>query len=147
MKKQKTKREKLPSIKKLKKQLWELCRQITLNKYGNKCVLCDKTEKLNVHHWIFNELNSSKYRYDADNLCSLCFFHHLRFIHTRASWHVLKTLKEAIVSKSFITEQQLKEIAEDPDYMSVDCDNRQWLNEQIELRKKELEELKNVKGE
>lgn len=145
MKKQKTKREKLPPTKKLKKQLWELCRQIVLNKYKNKCILCDKTEKINVHHWIFNELNSSKYRYDVNNLTCLCFYHHLRYVHTRSSWNVLKTLKDAILSKGIITEQQLKEIAEDKDYMSVDCDNRIWLNEQIELRKQELQRLNDYK--
>ncbi len=144
MKKQKTKRVKLPSIKKLKKQLWELCRQITLIRYGNKCVLCDKTDKLNIHHWIFNELNSSKYRYNISNLCTLCFFHHLRYIHTRSSWNVLKTLKDAIIEKGLITEEQLNAIVCDNEPMSVDCDNRQWLNEQIELRTKELD---NAKGD
>lgn len=143
----KVKRVKLPSIKKLKKQLWELCRQVVLNRYKNKCILCDKTEKINIHHWIFNELNSSKYRYNTLNLTCLCFYHHLRYIHTRSSWNVLKTLKDAIILKGLITEQQLKEIAEDKDFMSVDCDNRIWLNEQILLRTKELETLKYINGE
>jgi len=159
MKKQKTKRIKLPSIKKLKKQLWELCRNIALIKYDSTCMLCGKKNGenyinkagktcktvLSCHHFIHNDHNSSKYRFVVLNICPVCYTCHIRKIHEQSSYKIIDELIQNVLEKGLITEQQLKEIAEDPDYMSVDCDNRVWLNEQIELRKKELQELQNIK--
>lgn len=159
IKKQKTKREKLPPINKLKKQLWELCRNITLINYDNTCMLCGKKNNenyvnkagkicktvLSCHHFIHNDHNSSKYRFSIFNIVPICYTCHIRKIHEQSSYKIINDLIKNVLVKGIISEQQLKEIAEDKDYMSVDCDNRMWLNEQIELRKQELQRLNDYK--
>jgi len=126
MKKQKTKREKLPSIKKLKKQLWELCRQITLNKYKNRCVLCGRKNGevyknlqgeeckvvLNVHHFFWNDQSNPKYRFDTDNLVALCFSCHFS-VHQKSSFKVINDIKNAIIRDGILTENEIESIVKE----------------------------------
>ena len=53
-----------------KNKLWNAVRQIVLKRDGNCCVFCGSKEKPNVHHII--DRRYKPYRYDPNNLISLC---------------------------------------------------------------------------
>lgn len=78
MPKSKIKRQRKPTLEKhhkIAKRCWNLCRLITLQKYGHKCVVCGESVKpLDVHHLIPRE--HTQLRYDPSNLICLCKSHH-----------------------------------------------------------------------
>lgn len=61
----------------LKKKLWEECKRITRERYGNVCYTCGKTglEGGNWHtaHFIPSSICSVAMRYDLDNLRPGCY--------------------------------------------------------------------------
>lgn len=63
---------KKPQLTKLKKQLWELCKQITRKRYGNTCYTSGKTglegSNWQTGHFIPSSLCSTELRYDLKNL-------------------------------------------------------------------------------
>lgn len=71
------KRRKKGELTKLKDQLWQLCREIQIKKYGRVCYTCGKTvEKskgLHLGHYITSSLCSVPLRYDLRNLRPQCY--------------------------------------------------------------------------
>lgn len=65
------------SIKSLKTELWELCKQIIRKKYGNTCFTCGKSglEGSNWHtgHFIPSASGGILLRYHLDNLFCQCY--------------------------------------------------------------------------
>lgn len=70
-------RKKAPTITKLKKILWELCKQITRRRYGNTCYSCGKTGleggNWQTGHFITSSTCSTELRYALDNLRPQCY--------------------------------------------------------------------------
>lgn len=64
-------------IKTLKRKLWELCKQITRQRYGNICYTCGKTGLVGGNwqtgHFISSSVCSTELRYDLDNLRPQCY--------------------------------------------------------------------------
>lgn len=73
----KRKRRKKGEITKLKEQLWQLCRNILIKKYGYKCYTCGKIKRkkgaLHTGHYIASALCSTELRYDTRNLRRQCY--------------------------------------------------------------------------
>ena len=73
----KSKRTKATPIKKLRKQLWELCKQITRLTYGNTCYTCDAKELTgsNWHtgHFIPRSICGLYLRFDLRDLRPQCY--------------------------------------------------------------------------
>jgi hypothetical protein len=71
------KRRKKTPLKKLKERLWQLCREIQINKYGRNCYTCGKQglEGKNCHlgHFIPSSTCSTEIRYSLDNLRPCCY--------------------------------------------------------------------------
>lgn len=72
----KVKKVKKPTITKLKKKLWELCKQLTRLIHGNVCYTCNYAplEGSNWHtgHFIPDSTSSVEVRYHLDNLRPQC---------------------------------------------------------------------------
>ncbi len=64
-------------LRKLKDQLWKLCREIQIEKYGRTCYTCDRTnlEGINCQlgHFIPSSVCSTEIRYSLDNLRPQCY--------------------------------------------------------------------------
>lgn len=71
------KRRKKGEITKLKDKLWELCKQITRERYGYKCYTCGLVKRkkgaLHTGHYIASSLCSVELRYDLKNLRRQCY--------------------------------------------------------------------------
>lgn len=52
-------------------------RQIILNKFNNKCIVCGDTNRLTAHHLI--SAHNEKYRYHPNNGIPLCGTHHTKY--------------------------------------------------------------------
>lgn len=64
-------------VSKLKKKLWQLCREITIARYGSTCYTCGKEcSGSNRHcgHFIPSSICSASMRYDLDNLRIQCYW-------------------------------------------------------------------------
>lgn len=77
MKRTPIRRKSKSDLRKLKDQLWELCKQITRARYGNICYTCHKggLEKSNwqTGHFISSSICSTALRYDLRNLRPQCY--------------------------------------------------------------------------
>jgi len=66
-----------PTITKVKKQLWEECRRITRERYGNTCYTCERTpldgSNWQTGHFISSSICSVYLRYHLDNLRPQCY--------------------------------------------------------------------------
>lgn len=73
----KRRRRKKGEIPKLKEQLWGLCRNILIRRYGYKCYTCGKVKRrkgaLHTGHYIASSLCSIELRYDLKNLRRQCY--------------------------------------------------------------------------
>lgn len=102
-------RRKKGEITKLKEQLWQLCRQIQLRKYGRVCYTCGKSvpegKGLHLGHYITSSLCSIPLRYDLRNLRPQCYHDN---INLSGNWPAYKTRIEAELGAG-ITEQLLAE--------------------------------------
>ncbi len=71
------KRKKTTDLSKLKKELWELCKQIIRKRYGNTCYTCDAhpLEGSNWHtgHFIAQSICGVYLKYDLRNLRPQCY--------------------------------------------------------------------------
>jgi len=71
------KRRKSTEISKVKKELWELCKQLTRKAYGKTCYTCRKKrlKKSNCHtaHFIPSASCGTYLRYDLRNLRVCCY--------------------------------------------------------------------------
>jgi len=65
-------------ISKLKKQLWELCKQIIRKKYGNTCYTCGKTglsgAGWHTGHFLASSVCGAYLRHDLRNLRPQCYY-------------------------------------------------------------------------
>jgi hypothetical protein len=86
-----TKKRRVKStLSKLKAQLWQLCRQIQIKKYGNKCYTCPNQPTgsgLHLGHFIPSSTCSSELRYSLDNLRPQCYRCN---IHLSGNWVVFE---------------------------------------------------------
>ncbi len=77
-KSKKPKRAKIASeVKKAKKRLWELCRQVTATRYKDICFTCDKPiagSNRQLGHFIPNSVGGAILRYHLDNLRWQCYY-------------------------------------------------------------------------
>lgn len=66
-----------PTITKVKKALWEQCRRITRERYGNTCYTCGRTglegSNWQTGHFISSSICSVPLRYSLDNLRPQCY--------------------------------------------------------------------------
>lgn len=68
------KKQKAPSITKLKKRLWTLCRDITRARYGYQCFTCGNfSEAPHTGHFISSSVCSVALRYHLSNLRPQCY--------------------------------------------------------------------------
>lgn len=71
------KKQRLDSIGKLKKTLWQLCRSIIISKYGSDCYTCSATNlsgsNRHLGHFISSSVCSAALRYDLGNLRPQCY--------------------------------------------------------------------------
>lgn len=81
------KRKKVVPVSKLKRKLWQLCRQIIIKRYGNSCYTCPSVQlvgsSLHVGHFIPSSISSAELRYSLDNLRPQCFACN---IHRSGNW-------------------------------------------------------------
>jgi 5-methylcytosine-specific restriction endonuclease McrA len=72
----KTRKKKSP-LSKLKKQLWQLCREITIKRDGSDCYTCPSKalegSNRQLGHFISSSICSTELRYDLDNLRIQCY--------------------------------------------------------------------------
>lgn len=65
------------TVGKLKVKLWQLCRAIIIQRYGNQCYTClgNNLSGSNLHigHFISSSVCSAELRYSLDNLRPQCF--------------------------------------------------------------------------
>lgn len=70
----KTPSRRKPTISKLKKKLWELCRDITRLKHGYNCYTCGShSDAPHTGHFIPSSICSVSLRYDLNNLRPQCY--------------------------------------------------------------------------
>lgn len=71
------KKPKKRTVSKLKKELWQLCKEITRARYGNSCYTCPKTGLIGGNwqtgHFIASSVCSTELRYDLNNLRPQCY--------------------------------------------------------------------------
>ena len=71
------KAKKRPSDKRLRANLWELCKQITRKRYGFTCYTCDKSlengSQCHTGHFIPSAVGGVYLRYDLRNLRPQCY--------------------------------------------------------------------------
>lgn len=71
------KRKKLPELRKLRAQLWELCKQLTRKTYGNVCFTCGAANlsgsNWHTAHFIARSICGLYLRYDLRNLRNCCY--------------------------------------------------------------------------
>lgn len=77
MKRTALKRRSTTSLARLKRKLWELCREITRESYGNTCFTCERTGlyggNYQTGHFITSSTCSTEIRYSLDNLRVQCY--------------------------------------------------------------------------
>lgn len=87
MKRTPIKRKSKTSLAKTKERLWQECRRIILQKYGNTCYTCGRTglqgSNCHVGHFISSSVCSGALRYDLDNLRPQCYSCN---IHKSGNW-------------------------------------------------------------
>ncbi len=81
------KRRKKGEITKLKEKLWQLCRAIIIQRYGNDCYTCPakglQGANLQGGHFISSSICSVELRYSLDNIRPQCFSCN---IHKSGNW-------------------------------------------------------------
>lgn len=77
MKRSPLKRKSKSAQRKLKEELWEICKQIVRKRDGNVCVICNKSELVgsgwHTGHFIASSVCGAFLRYDLRNLHSSCY--------------------------------------------------------------------------
>jgi hypothetical protein len=85
-------KQKLPSIAKVKKSLYNDWALRVKQRDGWKCLLCGATDNLTAHHWYVCDHNAHAARYALANGATLCYACHIRGIHQRADWQSVNGL-------------------------------------------------------
>lgn len=80
-------RKKTSALAKLKKQLWQLCREITIKRDGSDCFTCPSKNlegsSRQLGHFISSSICSTELRYDLRNLRIQCYACN---IHKSGNW-------------------------------------------------------------
>lgn len=72
------------NISKLKKKLWELCKELTRARWGNNCYTCGSFVQFpHTGHFISSSICSTELRYSLDNLRPQCYACN---IHRSGNW-------------------------------------------------------------
>lgn len=120
------KRQRLDTVGKLKKELWQLCRQIIINKHGSDCYTCTARSltgsNRHVGHFISSSVCSAALRYDLDNLRPQCYRCN---IHLSGNWLAF----EAHLITDGIDVEELKRRNQQTKNKQYD---RLWYQEKIE---------------
>ena len=95
----KKKRIKLPTLKKVKKALYDHWSGRVKERDGHKCVLCGNKNNLTAHHWCISDHFAHAARYSLDNGITLCYTCHIRGIHCRADYAVVMPLFDTILHR------------------------------------------------
>lgn len=70
-------RRAIGTVPKLKKELWNLCREIILQRHGSDCYTCGAKDLIgsnrHIGHFIPSSVCSAAMRYDLDNLRPQCY--------------------------------------------------------------------------
>ena len=81
------KRKSKSELSKLKAQLWKLCREIQIKRYGSDCYTCNSKDlsgsSRQLGHFIPSSVCSTSLRYDLDNLRVQCYACN---IHKSGNW-------------------------------------------------------------
>lgn len=82
-----SKRKKKSPLSKLKAELWKLCREIQIARYGSDCYTCPSKDlsgsSRHLGHFIPSSICSTPMRYDLDNLRVQCYSCN---IHKSGNW-------------------------------------------------------------
>lgn len=74
-------------LKRLKEQLWKLCREIQIKRYGSNCYTCPAKDlsgsSRHLGHFISSSICSTELRYSLDNLRVQCYSCN---IHKSGNW-------------------------------------------------------------
>jgi 5-methylcytosine-specific restriction endonuclease McrA len=131
------KRKKKPQLKRLKEQLWKLCREIQIKRYGSDCYTCPSKalEGSNRHlgHFISSSICSTELRYDLDNLKIQCYACN---IHKSGNWLAYENRLKREHGDAFV--QNLKERNEQTKGEMYRAD---WYEEKIKTYQTILESL------
>ena len=119
------KKAKAETITKIKKRLWQLCRQITINRHGRDCYTCNNRglsgSNLHTGHFISSSVCSTELRYDLTNLRPQCYRCN---IHLSGNWPAF----EAHLIRDGIDVEALKRRNEDTKGLQY---GRFWLLQKI----------------
>lgn len=96
-------------LSKLKKSCHELWSQVVRQRDG-KCMVCGATDQLQAHHFIVSAARSLEQRYNPSNGICLCFAHHLRGVHTEASFQATSALVDAALTAGHLNWEDLRTI-------------------------------------
>lgn len=70
-------RKAIGTVPKLKKELWQLCRKIIIQRHGSDCYTCGAKEltgsNRHIGHFIPSSVCSAAMRYDLENLRPQCY--------------------------------------------------------------------------
>ena len=119
------KKKRKPTVTKLKRILWQLCREIIIKQYGTDCYTCPARaltgSNLHLSHFIPSIVCSAELRYSLDNLRPACYRCN---IHCSGNWpafeaHLIRDGVDVIALKAqhFATKGQQA--------------NRQWYEDKI----------------
>lgn len=101
--------QKTKTVTQLKKALWEECRRITKERYGNTCYTCRRTplEGSNWHvgHFLTSSVCSMPLRYDLANLRPQCFACN---IHKSGNWLAFESRLVEDEGQSYVDELKQK---------------------------------------
>jgi hypothetical protein len=129
-----TKKSKLISIHKLKKQLDALWSKKVRDR-DKKCLMCGSTKNLQAHHYLKSKARSIKYRWDTRNGITLCFTCHLYKVHTESSFERIAYLLNVSQINYNISAQESNEIIYDRDTKDYSKDRAFLEAVSIELEK------------
>jgi len=65
---------------------------------GHKCLMCDKTEYMQAHHWLFRKAHSVRLALDPANGSTLCYGCHIGRIHRDGDGEFMMQLFERMIS-------------------------------------------------
>ena len=88
------KKERLPSLSKVKKFLKDDWGLRVKMRDGFACKVCGSTENLTAHHWYICDHFAHAARYAVDNGVTLCYACHIRGVHTRADFVTVNSVAE-----------------------------------------------------
>lgn len=134
MKKTKLKKQSKQKTSVIQRKLWELCKQIIRNKYGNECYTCDQKnlEKGNWHtgHFLPKGSCGAFLKYDLRNLRPQCYNCNINLGGNGAEFMRRMLIREG--------EKTVQEIFEDRNKVIKGLDHYLFLTEKYKIMVEEL---------